>query len=137
MRPTKLNPQSQAAIVEAVLHGCTYAVAAEAAGVSYDTFNEWMKAGRETKKGKFYEFSEAVTRANAECAKNFTRVIQTAAAKGDWKAAESWLKRRYPREWGDAMDVTTDGKAINPYMNMPAAELLAIAEKLVNANKSE
>ena len=35
------------------------------------------------------------------------------------------------------VDVTTDGKEINPYMQMPAAELLALAEKLVNANKPE
>ena len=35
------------------------------------------------------------------------------------------------------VDVTTDGKELNPYMQMPAAELLALAEKLVNANKPE
>jgi len=35
------------------------------------------------------------------------------------------------------VDVTSDGKELNPYMDMPAAQLLALAEKLVNANKPE
>jgi hypothetical protein len=35
------------------------------------------------------------------------------------------------------VDVTSDGKELNPYMQMPAAELLALAERLVNANKPE
>lgn len=111
-RPSKLTPDSQASIVEAILHGCTYKDAAEAAGVSYDTFNEWMKAGAEARSGKFFEFSEAVSKANAQCAVNFTRVIQSAAAKGDAKYALEWLKRRRRGEWGDNVDVTSGGQAL-------------------------
>jgi len=111
-RPSKLTPEAQAAIVEAVLHGCTYKDASEAAGVSYETFNEWMKAGRENKRGKFSEFSELVDKANAKCAVNFTRVIQTAAAKGDAKYALEWLKRRRRSEWGDNVDVTSNNEKI-------------------------
>ena len=111
-RPSKLTPETQSTIVDAILHGATYKDAAEAAGVSYDTFNEWYKAGRDTGKGKFFEFSEAVSKANAQCAVNFTRIIQTAAAKGDAKYALEWLKRRRRAEWGDNMDVTSDGEKI-------------------------
>jgi transposase len=111
-RPTKLTPEVSAVIVENVLHGATYKDASEAAGISYDTFNEWMKAGREATKGKLFEFSEAIEAANAQCAVNFTRVIQSAAAKGDWKAAETWLKRRRRSEWGDNVDVTSGGEKI-------------------------
>ena len=108
-RPSKLTPEAKASIVEAILHGCTYKDSAEAAGISYDTFNEWMKAGEEAKKGAFFEFSEAVKAANAQCAVNFTRVIQTAAAKGDARYALEWLKRRRRSEWGDNVDVTSGG----------------------------
>lgn len=108
-RPSKLTPETHSLIVEAILHGATYKDAAEAAGVSYDTFNEWMKAGAEAKGGKFFEFSEAVKAANAQCAVNFTRVIQTAAAKGDAKYALEWLKRRRRSEWGDNVDLTSGG----------------------------
>lgn len=113
-RPSKLTPETQAVIVDAILHGATYQDAAESAGVWYNTFNEWMKRGADAKSGIYYEFNEAVTRANAECAKNMVRVIQSAAAKGDWKAALEWLKRRRRGEWGDNMDVTSGGNAFQP-----------------------
>ena len=108
-RPSKLTPEAQTAIVDAVLHGCTYKDAAEAAGIDYNTFNEWMKKGAAGKSGAYREFNEAVSIANAQCAVNFTRIIQTAAAKGDAKYALEWLKRRRRSEWGDNMDVTSDG----------------------------
>lgn len=111
-RPSKLTPEAQAAIVDAVLHGCTYKDAAEAAGVEYNTFNEWMKKGSEGKSGAYREFNEAVQKANAQCAVNFTRIIQTAAAKGDAKYALEWLKRRRRSEWGDNVDVTTGNEKL-------------------------
>lgn len=111
-RPSKLTPETQAAIVDAILHGCTYSDAAGAAGVDYNTFNEWRKKGEASTSGKYREFNEAIDRANAQCAANFTRIIQTAAAKGDWKAALEWLKRRRRNEWGDNLDVTTNNEKI-------------------------
>lgn len=108
-RPSKLTPEAKASIVEAILHGCTYKDAAESAGVEYNTFNEWMKKGADAKSGAYREFNEAVGVANAQCAVNFTRIIQTAAAKGDAKYALEWLKRRRRSEWGDNVDVTSAG----------------------------
>ena len=111
-RPSKLTPDTHAAIVDAILYGATYKDAAESAGVWYNTFNEWMKAGEEAKSGKFYEFNVAVRQAEAQCRLNMTRFIQSAAAKGDWKAAEAYLRRRDRANWGDNVDVTSGGKAI-------------------------
>lgn len=115
-RPSKLTHEAQTAIVDAILHGCTYKDAAEAAGVWYTTFNGWMEKGREAKSGQYHEFYEAVSAANAQCAANFTRIIQTAAAKGDWKAALEWLRRRRRDEWGDNVDITTNGEKIKGYV---------------------
>ena len=111
-RPSKLTPEAQAAIVDAILHGCTYKDAAEAAGIEYNTFNEWMKKGEQSTSGKYREFNDAVSKANAQCAINFTRVIQSKAALGDWKAALEWLKRRRRSEWGDAVDLTSNNERI-------------------------
>ena len=112
-RPSKLTPETQSTIVDAILHGATYKDAAEAAGVSYASFNAWMDEGRNAKSGKFLKFLEAVEIANAKCAVNFTRVIQSAAAKGDAKFALEWLKRRRRADWGDNIDLTTQGKSLN------------------------
>ena len=108
-RPTKLTPEAHKAIIDAILHGATYKDAAEAAGIWYETFNEWMRRGEHEKAGKFYQFNHDVRQAEAQCRLNMTRVIQSAAAKGDWKAAEAYLKRRDRQNWGDNVDVTTGG----------------------------
>ena len=121
-RPSKLTPETQTVIVDAILHGCTYKDAAEAAGIEYNTFNEWMKKGEEAKSGAYREFNEAVKVANAQCAVNFTRIIQTAAAKGDAKYALEWLKRRRRAEWGDNVDVTTGGEMVKAYIGINPAE---------------
>ena len=111
-RPSKLTPETHAAIVDAILHGATYKDAAEPAGVWYTTFNEWMQRGEAAKAGQYYEFNHAVRKAEAQCRLNMTRVIQSAAAKGDWKAAEAYLRRRDRANWGDNVDVTSGGEAI-------------------------
>lgn len=49
-------------------------------------------------------FSESVTRAENEAEAYYAGVIKQAAAD-DWRAAESWLKRRRREDWGDAIDV--------------------------------
>jgi hypothetical protein len=111
-RPSKLTPESQASIVEDVLHGATFSDACRKAGVAYDTFNGWMNQGKEASSGRFFEFYHKVMEADAQCGINMVRVIQSAAAKGDWKAALEWLKRRRRAEWGDAVDVTSAGEKI-------------------------
>ena len=108
-RPSKLTEENTIKIVDAILHGATYTDAAGAAGVDYDTFNNWMQMGAKSTSGRYFEFFHKIRQAEGECALNFTRVIQSAAARGDWKAAEAWLKRRRRAEWGDNVDVTSGG----------------------------
>ena len=42
-RPTKLTPEITTKIGDGVSLGLTYALAAESAGITYKTFNDWMK----------------------------------------------------------------------------------------------
>ena len=111
-RPSKFTSEVTETIIKALQIGATYKDAAEAAGVDYDTYNEWIKAGKAAKSGRFYEFSEAVRKAEAQARLNYLSTIAQAAAKGDWKAAEAFLKRRDRANWGDAVDVTTGGQAL-------------------------
>ena len=111
-RPSKFTPEITETIIKALQIGATYKDAAEAAGVDYDTYNEWIKAGKAAKSGRFYEFSEAVRKSEAQARLNYLSTIAQAAAKGDWKAAEAFLKRRDRANWGDTVDVTTGGDKI-------------------------
>ena len=111
-RPSKFTPEVTETIIKALQIGATYKDAAEAAGVDYDTYNEWIKAGKAAKSGKFSEFSELVKRTEAQARLNYLSTIAQAAAKGDWKAAEAFLKRRDRANWGDGIDVTSGGQAL-------------------------
>lgn len=111
-RPTKFTPETTKAIIDAIRDGATYATAAAAAGVHYDTFNEWLKAGDKAKKKSAYsEFSEGVRRAEAECKLKATRVITSiifdkkASLETRLKAALEYQKRRDRLEWGDNVKI--------------------------------
>ena len=112
-RPCKLTPEVQEIIVKAIGLGASYSDAAQAAGVDYMTFNNWMKAGESAKSGKFFKFFEAVRKEEAAAALRHLAVINNAAAKGDWKASLEWLRRRRRQDWGDSVDVTTGGERTN------------------------
>ena len=108
-RPTKLTPEAQAAIVKAIDIGATRKDAAEAAGVDYRTFLNWLERGEKAGRGIYFQFFQAVTTAEAQVRINFTAVIAKAANGGDWRASVEYLKRRDKQHWGDNVDVTTGG----------------------------
>lgn len=100
-RPSKLNAETQKRVCDAILVGATYEAAAQYAGITYETFNEWMKAGRAAQEpNEFSDFSEAVTLANASAQVNFATHIKNAASGGDWRAASWMLERRFPKAYG-------------------------------------
>lgn len=104
-RPDKLTPEAHKAIIDALSIGCTRKDSAESAGISYVTFLNWLETGQASKRGRFFEFLNAVTIAEAEARKKYTSTIARAAADGDWRAAETFLKRRDPENWGDRSKV--------------------------------
>ncbi len=97
-RKTKRTPSVEGALFLALREGCTRRAACAAAGISHDTLYAWIN--------EFPDFSDAVTRAEYQAEVGFTRVIQKAATEGDWKAAESWLKRRRKDDWSERTETT-------------------------------
>ncbi|HEV2109222.1 MAG TPA: hypothetical protein VGR16_13245 [Thermomicrobiales bacterium] len=98
--PTKFTPETMQAIFTGVRAGLSYRLAAEAAGIHYDTFNEWQQgrfprgADRQLKA----EFSDQLTRAKGQSAARLTALISNAATD-DWRAAAWLLERRFPRDF--------------------------------------
>jgi hypothetical protein len=112
-RPTKLNPDTHKAIVDALAIGATRKDAAHAAGVDYQTFLNWMKQGEEAKRGAFFEFFGEVTKAEADVRLKFTATFAKAAQGGDWRAAERYLRMRDPENWIERQEITgKDGGGI-------------------------
>lgn len=113
-RPSKLTPETIKTLTDAIGLGASYKDAAEAAGIAYGTFALWMQKGQEAKKGEYFDLFEVIRQEEAAATLRHLAVINNAAAKGDWKASLEWLKRRRRGEWGDNVDVTSGGKAIEP-----------------------
>jgi len=126
-RPTKFNSERARVICERLAEGWTRKAAAEASGVDYATFARWLAGDTESIcEAELCEFREQITRAEAEAEGRMTRAISQAASDGDWRAAESWLKRRRYQEWGDRQDI---GLVLDDLRALPDEELEALARK--------
>lgn len=114
-RPTKLTPDTQAKIEQAIKLGATYELAAQYAGIHYDTFNNWRKRGEAELKRRegnvkadtklwnqeqpFVELYEAVKKAEGLAVVGWLAKIEAAANDGNWQAAAWKLERRYPSDY--------------------------------------
>lgn len=79
--------------------GSTYEMACNFAGISYQTFRNWMMGG-EKGTGKYADLYQAVKQAEGRAAVGWLAKIEKAANEGHWQAAAWKLERRYPREYG-------------------------------------
>lgn len=105
-RKSKYTPDTVERIVQAIGQGATYELAAAYGGISYQTFNEWVKAKP--------EFSEAIKSAEGQAAVKWLAKIEKAASNGAWQAAAWKLERRYPHEYGRQVQEITgkDGEPL-------------------------
>ena len=110
-RPSKLTPERQEKLVEAIQAGNYYASACAYAEIAYSNFRQWMIKGEAEESGKYHDFHEAITHAEAEAEDHAIQQWQQAMPT-DWQAAAWWLERRYPDRWGkqDRLDLKHAGK---------------------------
>lgn len=98
-RPTKLTPELQEKICQAIRAGNYIETAAAYAGVNKSTLYDWLKRGGRAKSGKYKEFSNAVEKALAEAEVRDVFIIGKAAEE-NWQAAAWRLERKFPDRWG-------------------------------------
>ena len=112
-RPTKLTPQVQAKIVQAIVGGNDITVAAAYAGIHKAQFYRWLEKGEQQQQGIYRAFRDAIQKAQADAETRNVALIAKAAQEGTWTAAAWWLERKYPERWGrkERHEVTgKDGK---------------------------
>ena len=80
--------------------GLTYALAAESAGITYKTFNDWMKLGRDSTSGKYFEFYQHIEKCNANGARKLLQRLNDAAKAGNYQVYMWILERRFPEDFG-------------------------------------
>lgn len=91
-RPTKRTPETEKRILDALRIGATRKDASLAAGISQDTFANWLAASS--------DFSDAVEKAESEDKLRMLAVITKASQEGNWQAAAWRLERKDPDNFG-------------------------------------
>lgn len=108
-RPTKLTPELQTQVVQAIAAGNYMETAAQYVGVNKVSLYAWLKRGNRQKKGPYREFLNAVKKALAQAEIRDVAIISTAAMT-QWQAAAWRLERKTPGKWGRRDEVKLRGK---------------------------
>ncbi|MFA6728968.1 MAG: hypothetical protein WCS17_12265 [Prevotella sp.] len=119
MRKTKLTPQLQEQIGNNITLGMPLKFAAEAVGITEQTFYNWLKRGETESKGQFFEFNEHVKECQAKAVQLHLKLITKAASEGSWQASAWILERRHPSEFGRREKIELDAK-MKHEVNNPA-----------------
>ena len=99
-RPSKLTPEIQQRIGENIALGLTYKLAADAAGITYKTLNEWNKKGQTEKSGKYYQFAQHIKKCNANGARILLEKLNDATKAGNCTVCMWILSRRFSEDFG-------------------------------------
>lgn len=101
-------------IVDLIRAGMRPSMAAQAAGISKSTVSGWIKRGSEEQwrigegeksldlEKPYLEFVQSMMKAEAEAQAGLVVSWFREARQGDWKAAQAFLSKRWPDEWGDS-----------------------------------
>ncbi len=108
-RPSKLTPDVQRRICEAIRAGNYYEASCAYAGVDYSTFRLWMVQGETAKTGRFFELFESVLKAEADAEVSIVAQWKKQIPE-DWRAARDFLARRYSARWGPTEKHELTGK---------------------------
>lgn len=109
-RQTKLTPEVQKRICDAISAGNYFEAAASYGGIDHATFFRWMEKGEQGRL-PYREFREAVLKAQADA--EVSVVAQwKAQIPESWQAARDFLARRFPERWGakDRHEIEHSGK---------------------------
>ena len=116
-RPSKLTPEIQQKIGENIALGLSYSLAAEAAGVTYQSLNSWLKRGQTEKSGIYNQFFKHIQKYNADGARKLLERLNDAAAAGNCQVCMWILERRFASDFGRRVyrktNVVTENKNEN------------------------
>ncbi len=79
--------------------GLPYALAAEAAGITYQILNLWMNKVRNSTSGEYYLFYKNIQKCNADAAKKFLERLNGTAESGNYQVCMLILERRLSEDF--------------------------------------
>jgi len=111
-RPPKLTPEVQAKFIQALQAGNYPEVAALYAGFTPRAYYKWKALGETHTEGRYFQFLQAIKKAEAEAETAAVALIRKAALEGTWTAAAWFLERKHPSRWALKQKVETAGDPI-------------------------
>jgi transposase-like protein len=100
-RASKLTPETQDRIIQAVRTGNYLEVAAQYAGVHKGTLYRWLEQAEDPEADEMYRnFRDALESARAQAEVRNVALIQRAADEGTWQASAWFLERTAWQRWG-------------------------------------
>ncbi len=90
-----------------------YVDAAAVAGIHQATFYLWKAKGEKAKSGLYFEFYEALKRAESEGERALLARIHKAGQEGAWQANAWILERRHRDKWGRNLDITSGNEKLD------------------------
>ena len=127
-RPCKLTPEIQQRIGENIALGLTYRLAAESAGVTYKTLNEWNQKGQTDKSGKYYQFAQYIQKCNADGALKLLERLNEAVKAGNCTVCMWILERRFNEDFGKRQYLKMD--VVSENLNQNVELILTDADKI-------
>ena len=98
-RPSRLTPDVQELLVQAMRAGAAKTSAAKFAGISHQTILNWQDRANQGEPEYVALFDELEKAEGAFVIRALAQIAD-AARKGQWTAAAWTLERRYPEEYG-------------------------------------
>jgi len=139
-RPTKLTKELQQQIGENVALGMTCALSAASAGITYQTFNDWLKKGKNSKSGEYFAFYNHIQKCNSDAALKCLQRLKEAVDAGDCRVAMWILERRFVKSYGrrDYRKINAENKNLNAEIVINDADTIKqqILEKFNLAGES-
>ena len=111
-RPSKLTPEREKLILDAIRAGNDVVVAAQLAGIAQSTFYEWQRRGR-TGEQPYARFGERLEQALAHAEAYAVSIVRRSMV-GDARHAQWWLERKHPERWGRRQPPPPDPFAAGP-----------------------
>lgn len=94
----KINEEKTTLMVKYIEEGNYDMVAAQAAGITRQTFYSWIRRGKAEREGIYYDFAQAVEGAKARGEVALLSTVKAASTR-TWQAAAWMLERSRPDRW--------------------------------------
>jgi hypothetical protein len=127
-RPSRLTKEVFESVEKALKLGAFRKTAALWSGISYSTFLEWMRFGKERPESEYGKFRSMVIRTETDT-EVFVGGTVLAASRHNPKLALDWLRVRHRKRWNERQQVELSGPKGGPIQTEQRRDLKDLSDE--------